>query len=324
MKNDNQDQLKDLKAILYSKRANIYYLEKCRVLVKDGRVTYLTQVKDKYFYYNIPIANTTFILLGTGTSITQSAVRYLASAGVMIGFVGSDGTPFYAGTEIEWLSSKSEYRPTSFLQQWVSFYYNDEIRLEAAKKFQLLRISFIQKIYSKDRFFHENGFTNDNSDIANIIDSFMTSIEAATSVNELLLHEARFTKSLYKIACKNREIKNFTRDRESGDLINQNLNQGNYLAYGLAALALWALGIPPAFALFHGKTRRGALVFDVADLIKDAIVLPLSFSMNGDTLDDSNFREQCIKYFTDYSALEYMFDAIELTAKEFSQIKKKL
>ena len=36
------EQLTDLKAILHSKRANIYYLEKCRVLKKDCRVLYLT------------------------------------------------------------------------------------------------------------------------------------------------------------------------------------------------------------------------------------------------------------------------------------------
>lgn len=29
---------KELKAIMHSKRANIYYLEKCRVMQKDGRV----------------------------------------------------------------------------------------------------------------------------------------------------------------------------------------------------------------------------------------------------------------------------------------------
>ncbi len=54
-------------------------------------------------------------------------------------------------------------------------------------------------------------------------------------------------------------------------------NHGNYLTYGLAATTLWVLGIPHGFAVIHGKTRRGALVFDVADLIKDAIVLPLAF-----------------------------------------------
>ncbi len=33
----------DLKTILHSKRANMYYLEYCRVMQKDGRVLYLTE-----------------------------------------------------------------------------------------------------------------------------------------------------------------------------------------------------------------------------------------------------------------------------------------
>ncbi len=53
--------LTDLKAILHSKRANIYYLEKCRVMQKDGRVLYLTETKEENQYWNIPIANTTVI-----------------------------------------------------------------------------------------------------------------------------------------------------------------------------------------------------------------------------------------------------------------------
>ena len=82
------EHLTDLKAILHSKRANIFYLEKCRVMQKDGRVLYLTEAKDQNYYWNIPIANTTVILLGTGTSITQAAMRMLASAGVLAGFCG--------------------------------------------------------------------------------------------------------------------------------------------------------------------------------------------------------------------------------------------
>ena len=104
--------LTDLKAILHSKRANIFYLEKCRVMQKGGRVLYLTEEEEEKQYWNIPIANTTVILLGTGTSITQAAVRMLASAGVLIGFSGGGGTPLIAANEIEWLSPQSEYRPT--------------------------------------------------------------------------------------------------------------------------------------------------------------------------------------------------------------------
>ena len=72
----------DLKTILHSKRANIYYLQHCRVLVNGGRVEYVTDQGRQSLYWNIPIANTTTVLLGTGTSVTQAAMRELAKAGV--------------------------------------------------------------------------------------------------------------------------------------------------------------------------------------------------------------------------------------------------
>lgn len=42
-------------------------------MVKDGRVVYLSKKSKQLDYWNIPIANTTVIILGTGTSITNSA-----------------------------------------------------------------------------------------------------------------------------------------------------------------------------------------------------------------------------------------------------------
>ncbi|MGR3807459.1 hypothetical protein [Pasteurella testudinis] len=78
----------DLKTILHSKRANIYYIEHCRVMQKDGRILYLTESDKENLYWNIPIANTTCIILGTGTSIIQAAIRMLAGAGVLVGFSG--------------------------------------------------------------------------------------------------------------------------------------------------------------------------------------------------------------------------------------------
>jgi len=108
----------DLKTILHSKRANIYYLEHCRVLVNGGRVEYVTERGKQSLYWNIPIANTTTLLMGNGTSVTQAAVRELAKAGVMLGFCGGGGTPLFAGTdavsEVAWLAPQSEYRPSTF------------------------------------------------------------------------------------------------------------------------------------------------------------------------------------------------------------------
>lgn len=81
----------DLKTILHSKRANLYYLEHCRVLVNGGWVEFVTDEGKRSLYWNIPIANTTALLLGSGTSITQAAVRELAKAGVLLGFSGGGG-----------------------------------------------------------------------------------------------------------------------------------------------------------------------------------------------------------------------------------------
>lgn len=86
----------DLKTILHSKRANIYHLQHCRVLVNGGRVEFVTDEGKRSLYWNIPIANTTTVLLGTGTSITQAAMRELAKAGVLVGFCGGGGTPLFS------------------------------------------------------------------------------------------------------------------------------------------------------------------------------------------------------------------------------------
>ena len=305
------EQLTDLKAILHSKRANIYYLDKCRVMQKDGRVLYLVEAETEKQYWNIPIANTTVILLGMGTSITQAAVRMLASAGVLIGFSGSGGTPLIAASEIEWLSPQSEYRPTEYVQGWMSFWFDADKRLQVAKKFQVLRLEYLRKIWGKDKDLRNEGFKIEEADIGTAVDSFQAEIKNCPNVTQLLLIEARLTKRLYKIAANRTKQGDFVRDHESVDTANGFLNHGNYLAYGLAATTLWVLGIPHGFAVMHGKTRRGALVFDVADLIKDTLILPWAFICAKEGATEQEFRQQCLQNFTNHKALDFMFDVVK-------------
>jgi len=305
----------NLKAILHSKRANIYYLEKCRVMQKSGRVLYLTEEKKDKQYWNIPIANTTCILLGTGTSITQAAMRMLASAGVLVGFSGGGATPLIAANEIEWLSPQSEYRPTEYVQGWMSWWFDDEQRLKVAKQFQQLRIEYLQRIWRSDKDLKAEGFHVDDADTERAIQSFASRIEHSANVTELLLVEAQLTKTLYKIAANRTKQKDFVRQHDSVDDANAFLNHGNYLAYGLAATTLWVLGIPHGFAVFHGKTRRGALVFDVADLIKDTLVLPWAFICAKEGATEQEFRQQCLQNFTKHKALDFMFDTVKAMSK---------
>jgi CRISPR-associated protein Cas1 len=64
----------------------------------------------------------------------------------------------------------------------------------------------------------------------------------------------------------------------------------------------------------HGKTRRGALVFDVADLIKDAIVLPWAFVCAKEKATEQEFRQQCLQAFTQHKALDFMFEQVKAIA----------
>lgn len=300
----------ELKTILHSQRANLYYLEKCRVMQKDGRVLYLSETSKENMFWNIPLANTTVIMLGTGTSITQAAMRMLSSAGVLVGFCGTGATPLFAGCEIEWLTPQSEYRPTKYVQGWLSMWFDEKRRLSVAKQMQLSRCDFLEKVWEKDRELQEAGVYSDDPEVEGALNGFKRKINKAENVTELLTAEAHFTKSLYKYAANVTGYGDFVRDAD-GDGANELLNHGNYLAYGLGAVTLWVLGIPHGFAVMHGKTRRGALVFDVADLVKDALILPWAFVYASKGFNQQAFRNNCLEKFVQHKALDFMFKEIE-------------
>lgn len=308
----------DLKSILHSKRANMYYLQHCRVLVKGGRVEYVTDEGKQSLYWNIPIANTTCLLLGTGTSVTQAAMRELARAGVLVGFCGGGGTPLFSVNDVEvevaWFNPQSEYRPCEYLQQWLKFWPDDNKRLQAAKAIQQFRIDFTLKHWLKNKSFIDNGFVVSESQLESALSRFKQDVDTADGTQPLMLAEARLTKLLYKIVCNTlAHDDSFTRAKGGRgiDPANRFLDHGNYLAYGLGATATWVLGLPHGFSVLHGKTRRGGLVFDAADLIKDALVLPQAFisAMNGD--DDQEFRQNCITNFQQAEALDFIIDSLK-------------
>lgn len=307
----------DLKTIMHSKRANIYYLQYCRVLVNGGRVEYVTDEGKQSLYWNIPIANTTTIMLGTGTSITQSAVRELSKAGVMIGFCGGGGTPLYAASDrldVLWFAAQGEYRPTEYVQKWVTYWFDDNKRLKAAKFLQTARLQLVLKTWTSLALYQDKGFKPKHSELIDVIHASIDYIESAQSITDLLTEEGRLTKKLYRIVAQNTNYGDFKRIKAGGggDPANSFLDHGNYLAYGLGATAAWVLGLPHGFAVLHGKTRRGGLVFDFADLIKDAYVLPQAFISGAKGDEEQEFRTSCIELFTRNEALDFIIE----TAKE--------
>lgn len=312
--------------ILHSKRANIYYLEHCRVLVNGGRVEYVTDEGKRSLYWNIPIANTTSVLLGTGTSVTQAAMRELAKAGVMVGFCGGGGTPLYASNEMDievaWFAPQSEYRPTEYVQHWVRFWFEDSLRLEAAKSFQRIRMERIRQSWAQLGQLKDKPFVVDAVLLGQGLAQSLQGIAAASNQMELLAEEGRLTKQLYRLATQATQYGDFVRSQRgnSVDIANQFLDHGNYLAYGLAATATWVLGLPHGLAVLHGKTRRGGLVFDVADLVKDAVILPQAFisAMRGDS--EQEFRQACIESLTRSESLDFMIDSLKAVALQVGRL----
>lgn len=295
-------------AVMMSKRANLYYLEHAKVYVWEDRVVYLTDThQDVERIFNIPDKNTACILMGTGTSITSAAVRKLAESNVMIGYSGSGGSPVFAALDYAFTPPLDEYGPTQYGRQWIMNWFDTETRLSMARDFLRIRIDRTALIWESL-----------GMPLPEILaETFETGIESAQDTTQLLSAEAQWAKSLYAYLARKYRI---PFKREEGkksratpiDRVNGLLDHGNYIAYGYAAVALHTLGIPYIFPVLHGKTRRGALVFDVADLIKDSLVMPLAFEFGLDSRKkDSAFRAELIQRGQQSAVMDFLFDTIK-------------
>ncbi|ATE59496.1 type I-F CRISPR-associated endonuclease Cas1f [Thauera sinica] len=306
--------------ILLSRRANIFYLEHARVLQRDERIVWLTESgEDVEQYFNLPERNTALLLLGKGTSITDAAMRRLAESNVLVGFCGSGGSPLFAVTEPVFLTPQSEYRPTEYMQSWVRLWMNDSHRLELAKALIAERISLTEKAWGRNADLLQRRIVLPPA----AAEKLRQRSAAIADVQTLLLAEAEWARALYASLSAGYGLQ-FTRNEGAGaraskeDRINSFLDHGNYIAYGLAAVALNGLGISYAFPLLHGKTRRGALVFDIADLIKDAYVMPLAFECGADTrIKDNTFRARLIEVLQEADALDFLFGFVKTLSEKY-------
>ncbi len=282
--------------ILPTHKTTIEYLEHCRVQAADERLVYVKRKEALEQHFAIPYGNTSVLLLGPGTSITQQAARLAASQGMLIGFCAGGATPIY-------LAALNEYREPEYLQKWYPLWENPVSRLAIAKHWQTVRAELVCKVWLK-----LDGVEINCREIA---DNFLARVAAAADTQGVLIAEAWFAKQLYALLSRHFSTQ-FTRQPKALDLTNQFLDNGNYLAYGLAACSLWILGIPHSLPVLHGKTRRGALVFDLADLVKDAAIMPNAFLAVANKENESQFRRRALATLDEIKALKCLF--AELTA----------
>ncbi|RRD69260.1 MULTISPECIES: type I-F CRISPR-associated endonuclease Cas1f [unclassified Desulfovibrio] len=295
--------------VMLSKRANVFYLEHVRVMQMDNRIVYATQDDGEIeSFFNLPERNTAFVLLGKGSSITDAAMRRMAEANVMVGFCGSGGSPLFGALDMAFMPPQSEYRPTEYMQSWMVKWLDDNERIDIGKKLLKERANYAEIQWRKNSELKKNGIV-----IPEVLrKSFFEDVDSAESTQHLLLAEARWAKALYAILAKSF---NFTFSREEGkgagatrgDVCNGFLDHGNYIAYGYASVALCGLGISFSLPVLHGKTRRGALVFDFADVVKDALVMPTAFVCAAGKKSHKDFREELIEHCQQQEVLDHLF-----------------
>ena len=210
---------------------------------------------------------------------------------MLVGFCAGGATPIF-------LAALNEYREPEYLQKWYPLWHNAETRLSIAKHWQTVRAELVCKTWLK--------LEGVEIDCKGIADSYLLRVANAADTQSVLIAEAWFAKQLYAQLSRHFSAQ-FTRQPKAQDLTNQFLDNGNYLAYGLAACCLWVLGIPHSLPVLHGKTRRGALVFDLADLIKDAAIMPNAFLAVANKEGEGQFRKRALATLDDIKALKCLF-----------------
>ena len=234
--------------------------------------------------------------MGSGTSITQAAMRLMAENGVMLASVGGGGTPLF-------LASQSEYRENKYFFSYLDKWQDNKQRIQMARYFQQYRMEFVKTQWKR------LGIKNKNEILAANL-YFENSLPKATDIKSLMGYEGNYAKKLFAILASELDITNFKRksgQKDETDLFNSYLDNANYLAYGLASVVLWVLGLPFQMAVSHGKTRRGALVFDIADIIKDGIIMPVAMMAANEDMPRNKMRKRCIKELHKSKALDYLF-----------------
>lgn len=284
--------------LLVTDRNSCVLLERARLHVDGERVVYHAADPSMIRRFNLPFANVALVLLGQGTSITQEAAQRLAGEGVMVAFSGSGGTPLLMGSLVS-------YKATAHFRRMARVYDSEPACLEAAKEIMRIRI---------ERMLKEVRGGTDRS-LADACLRFSERLEAAPNHPTLMAHEAEFARAVYGAFCRAEGVRDFVRtpgedgsDGRAG-FMNRMIDHGNYLAYGIAGAAVWALGVPVHMSVMHGRTRPGGLVFDVADTWKDSVVIPAA-AKHSKKDDEKEFRAAIINRIDDESILSFSVSAV--------------
>lgn len=123
-------------------------------------------------------------------------------------------------------------------------------------------------------------------------------------------------KSLYRMLAAQNKAGRFRRNYdgdnwEAQDPVNLALSAANTCLYGVVHAAILALGCSPALGYVHTGTQH-AFVYDIADLYKARVTLPLAFSLHASTDPEREARQRLRDQFRLLKLLPTIINDIQL------------
>lgn len=228
-------------------RMTFLYLEHCRLNREDSAIV----VHDERGSVFVPAAAISVLLLGPGTDITHRAMELIGDMGVTTIWVGENGVRYYAG-------GRPLTHRSSLLLTQAELVTNQRGHLDVVRSMYAMRFP--------------------NEDVSGL------------TMQQLRGREGARVRSAYHTASVKYGVEWTGRDYdpehfESGTPINQALTVGNVCLYGLAHAVIFALGCSPGLGFVH-VGHENSFVYDIADLYKAEIVIPLAFEVASENPPD--------------------------------------
>jgi CRISPR-associated protein Cas1 len=251
------------------------YLEQVRVQQKYKAV----EAIDKEGRTLIPAAALSVLMLGPGTTITHAAVKALADNGCLVVWCGEDATRCYA-------QGGGETRKAYHLLRQAELAADPAKRLEVVKRMYRYR------------------FGDEELDPG--LDIFQLRGKEGARVRAAYAQASR----TYGVAWHGRRY-----DRGnwgSGDPVNRALSAAHALLNGLCHAGIVSGGYSPALGFIH-TGKQLSFVYDVADLYKVEITIPLAFRLVAESEQriGPRVRAACREAFRDHKLLKRILPDID-------------
>ncbi len=221
-------------------RWSYIYLEKGRMEVDGTGLKFYQKGQDGAV--SIPIDQLSVVMLGPGTTITHAAVKGLAQNNSLLAWTGEQGVRLYATNTGGTFSARRLIRQAALVS-------DERQRLEVARRMYQFR--FQERL-------------PDHS-----------SIEAIRGMEGIRVRRVYAEAALtYGVEWKGRNYSQ--NDWFQADPINRALSTATACLYGVCHAGILSAGYSPALGFIHtGKML--SFVYDIADLYKTEVVVPLAF-----------------------------------------------